>query len=213
MTKKEKMLDISMLIGTAAAVIFAMFAGFAKQCDELRENTFRLHILANSDSAEDQQIKYALRDYILSDLGAVFTSCTSKEETMQLAERNLSYIEQRANEFLAEKGMGQTVKCYVENTGFPTRVYEDQTLPAGNYDALCVVIGDGEGKNWWCVLYPNVCLRAASVQKSVLPQRTLYETNKRTARMTADSLKAERGQIEYRFALYDLIKKLFGIVS
>ncbi len=210
MTKKEKILDISMLLGTAIAIIAAMFARFAGECDALRDTTFRLHIIANSDSLRDQQIKYALRDYLISDLGGIFASCDSKDETKALAERNLAYIEQRANEFLAEKGVEHTVKCSVENTGFPTRVYEDFTLPAGNYDALRVVIGEGGGKNWWCVLYPDVCLRAAGVQKSVLPQRTLYERNKRASRMTADSLKAERGQIEYRFALYDLIRALFG---
>ncbi len=210
MTRKEKIIDISMLLGTAIAVIAAMFAGFAKECDELRENTFRLHIIANSDSVRDQQIKYALRDCIISDLGGIFTSCGSKNETKAVAERNLAYIGQRVNEFLVEKGVEQTATCSVENTMFPTRVYEDFTLPAGNYDALCIVIGEGKGRNWWCVLYPDVCLRASGIQKSVLPQRTLYESNKRASRMTADSLKAERGQIEYRFALYDLIMALFG---
>ena len=210
MTRKEKIIDISMLLGTAIAIITALFAGFAKECDELRGSTFRLHIIANSDSIRDQQIKYALRDYIISDLGGIFSSCSSKDETKALAERNLGYIEQRANEFLAEKGIEQTARCSVENAEFPTRVYEDFTLPAGKYDALRVVIGAGEGKNWWCVLYPDVCLRAVSIQKSVLPQRTLYESNKRASRMTADSLRAERGQTEYRFALYDFIRSLFG---
>ena len=108
-------------------------------------------------------------------------------------------------------GYGLTVKCSVENTEFPTRVYGDMTLPAGNYDALRVVIGDGEGKNWWCVLFPSVCIKAAAVPVSAFPARTLYEQRKAADRLTADSLKAERGEVEYRFALYDLIKSIFGV--
>lgn len=210
MTKKEKLIDISMLLGTAIAVFLALFAGFAKECDELRESTFRLHILANSDSAEDQRIKYALRDYILDDLGEVFASCKTKDAAKELAERNSAYIEQRADEFLERMGCTYTVKCSVENTEFPTRVYADTTLPAGNYDALRIVIGEGGGKNWWCVLYPDICIRAASVRKSsALPRRTLYEERKAADSRTADSLKAERGEVEFRFAVYDLLKALF----
>ena len=209
MTTKEKTLDIAMLLGTAAAVLISMFAGFAKECDTLYESTFRLHILANSDSESDQRVKYALRDYILTDLGDIFTSCDTKSETVALAERNLGYIEQRANEYLQSIGSEYTAVCSIENTKFPTRVYGDYTLPAGNYDALRIVIGSGEGQNWWCVLYPSVCLRAAGAEKTVLPRRSFYENKKAADRATADSLKAQRGEIEFRFAIYDLIKSIF----
>ncbi len=209
MTTKEKLLDIAMLLGTAAAIITALFAGFAKECDELRDNTFRLHILANSDSADDQRVKYALRDFMLTDLGAIFGACDSKDETRALATRNLAYIEQRANDFLRENGSRSSVRCSVETTDFPTRVYGDVTLPAGRYDALRVVIGEGEGHNWWCVLYPSVCLRAVSTEHSPFPRRELYESRKAADRATSDSLKAERGEVEFRFALYDLLRALF----
>ena len=205
MTTKEKMLDIAMLLGTAIALITALFAGFARDCDSLRDSTFRLHILANSDSEEDQRIKYALRDYMLTELGGVFGSCESKEETEARVRRNLPYIEQRANDFLRENGCSDTVHCEVGSADFPTRMYGSLTLPAGRYDALRVVIGSGAGQNWWCVLYPSVCLRAASAEVSPLPRRTLYESRKSADRATADSLLAQRGGIEFRFALYDLL--------
>ncbi|MBO6232347.1 MAG: stage II sporulation protein R [Ruminiclostridium sp.] len=210
MTAREKRLDIAMLLGTAAAIITAMFAGFARECDELRESTFRLHILANSDSESDQRIKYALRDYILDDLGDVFGSCGSAEQSRELAERNLGYITARANEFLADIGSAQTARCSVETCDFPTRVYGETTLPAGEYSALRIEIGAGAGKNWWCVLYPKVCVGAASLPRSPLPRRELYERRKAADRATADSLKAQRGEIEFRFALYDALKALLG---
>lgn len=211
MTSKEKRLDIAILLGTAFAILIALFAGFAKDCDELRESTFRLHILANSDSVHDQRVKYALRDYILADVGAIFAGCTDKNDAKALAERNLGYIGQKAGEYLRSIGCTEPVRCSVETCEFPTRVYADFTLPAGNYDALRIEIGAGAGKNWWCVLYPSVCLNAASVQGSPLPRRELYEQRKAADRATADSLKAQRGEVEFRFALYDIIKWMFGV--
>lgn len=211
MTSKEKLIDISMLLGTAAAVLISAFAGFVKECDAVHDSTFRLHILANSDSVQDQRIKYALRDHIIDDLGTIFTSCSTKDETKALAQRNLPYIELRANEFLEEQGCGYTAVCEVCEDEFPTRVYADRTLPSGTYDTLKIVLGAGEGKNWWCVLYPSVCIGAASSSKSPLPSRELYENRKAAGRMTADSLKDKHGGIEYRFAIYDLLKTLFGL--
>ncbi len=206
MTSKEKILDISMLLGTAIAIIAALFANFAKQCDELYESTFRLHILANSDSIEDQRIKYALRDYILSDLGTIFEACETSEETKALAERNLPYIEECANEYLHSIGCSYKARCTVGKTHFPTRVYKDVTLPAGDYNALRIVLGSGSGKNWWCVLYPSVCLEAAAVPDPTLPRRGHYERFEASNRATAESLSSK---IEFRFALYDFIKQLF----
>ena len=211
MTPKEKLIDISMLLGTAAAVLISAFAGFAKECDEVKEKTFRLHIIANSDSEYDQRIKYELRDRIADELGAVLGSCTTKEQTKALAQRNLAYIEQRADEFLQSRGCPYTAVCEVCEDEFLTRVYADFTLPSGRYDALRVTLGEGKGRNWWCVLYPSVCIGAASSGKSPLPGRTLYENRKAADRMTADSLIDRRNGIEYRFAVYDLIRSLFSV--
>ena len=211
MTTKEKLIDISMLLGTAAAVLISAFAGFAKECDEIKENTFRLHIIANSDSEYDQRIKYELRDHITNELGAIFTSCRTKEETKALAKRNLPYIVQRADEFLQSRGCPYTAVCEVCEDEFPTRVYADFTLPSGRYDALRVTLGEGKGRNWWCVLYPSVCIGAASSGKSPLPGRKLYESRKTADRMTADSLIDRHNGIEYRFAVYDLIRSLFSV--
>lgn len=211
MTSKEKALDIAMLLGTAFAILAALFADFAGECDRLYDSTFRLHIPANSNSVRDQQIKYALRDYVLTELGDIFAECDTAAEAKAAAEQNADRISLRANQFLAEHGCEYTAEVTVGKADFPTRVYADYTLPSGSYDALRIVLGEGRGRNWWCVLYPDVCIGAASTQKSVLPQRTLYEHNKRLNRMTAESLNTERGGVEYRFALYDLIRALFGL--
>lgn len=205
-----KILDISMLLGAAAAIIFSAGADFTKECEKMQDTAFRLHILANSDSETDQNIKYALRDYILDDLGYIFSSADTKDGTVELAKRNLDFIEVRANEFLAENGCGYTAECYVEKTDFPTRKYGDYTLPAGKYDALRIILGNGEGRNWWCVLYPSVCLPAASEEKPLIRPRPLYSAQKRSYRLTAESLAIERGEgVEMKFWIYEFFKNIF----
>ncbi len=206
---QERTLDLALLLGAAAAILCAVFFDFMEQCEEMQDKAFRLHILANSDSASDQQIKYSLRDYILGELGYLFESCDTKDKTAAAARRSLPLITQRANEFLERSGCGYEAVCTVEKCEFPTRRYGDRTLPAGEYDALKIVLGEGVGHNWWCVLFPSVCLPAASKPKPVLPYRAAYEDQKEKAELTADSLAVESGkEIEFRFALYEWLREI-----
>lgn len=206
----EKTLDIALLTGAAISIVIAMITGFVRNCEEMQEKAFRLHILANSDSAEDQEIKYEIRDYILSDLDYIFGSCNSKDETKALAERNIDFISEKVNEQLRLSGCEYRAECSVGKCSFGTRKYGDYTLPAGEYDALKITLGKGEGHNWWCVLFPSLCIGAAS-EPSVLPERTLYNDNKAKAQLTADSLAAEYGKVEYRFLAYEWFREFFGV--
>lgn len=206
---KEKILDLSLVLGAAAAIFTALIFNFTQNCEEMQDKAFRLHILANSDSSADQDIKYALRDYIITDLGYIFRSCKTKDETVMLASRDLPLISERANEFLQRNGCDYRAECRVEKCSFPTRRYGDYTLPAGEYDALRIVLGEGKGHNWWCVLFPSVCLPAAA-EKSSLPAREFYEEQKTHAKMTADSLAVESGKgIEVKFAVYEWLREVF----
>lgn len=207
---KEKRLYIAMLLGAAITILFAVFTDFSAQCAELCGTAFRFHILANSDSAADQQIKTGLRDRILSEFGEVFGGCRDKSAAVRAAERSMPLIEQCANEYLEANGCGYRAVCSIENSHFPIRMYGSYTLPSGNYDALKITLGSGEGHNWWCVLFPSVCLDAAAVKTDAFPKRTFYEKKKLSNQMTADSLAAEHGKIEFRFALYDWLCGIFG---
>lgn len=209
MTGKEKLIDISLLLGTAFAILAALFADFARECGTLYDSTFRLHIIANSDSPEDQSIKYAVRDYILTDLSGIFEGCATAADAEASAADNAASVARSVREFLADRACEYAASVSVGEASFPTRTYGDLTLPSGNYRALRIVLGEGKGRNWWCVLYPSMCLGAAGSEKSVLPRRELYERRKRLDRLTAESLRSERGNVEYRFALYDFIRSLF----
>ena len=151
----------------AVSLLLTLFVSaavsFFKDCDTLREEFLRLHILANSDSEEDQRIKLAVRDHLLS-LG-LFTEETDKSQTVKAAQAQLPMIEAAANSELLRQGSSDTAKAELVRMYFTTRVYENVTLPAGYYDAVRITIGEGAGKNWWCVLYPPLCIPAASAEE------------------------------------------------
>ncbi len=209
MKLNEKILDISLIIGALIAMIFAIAADFTADCEEKQDKAFRLHIIANSDSAYDQKVKYDLRDYILSDLSFIFNSCETKAQTVKAAEKSLPLINERVNCYLDDRDYGFTASCSVEKCSFGTRKYGGYTLPAGEYDALKIVIGEGKGQNWWCVLFPTMCLSAVSEKKDGgFPERELYEAEKTSAALTAESLEND---IEYKFRLYEIFRTIFGL--
>lgn len=131
------------------------------ECQGIREGVLRLHIIAASDSADDQEIKLRLRDELLLKGKEIFSKSETKQEAEKKLYRSITLIEKHADEFLSREGYPHKAKVSLEKSYFPTRRYEDFTLPAGFYDALKVTIGSGEGKNWWCVMFPMLCLPAA----------------------------------------------------
>ncbi len=170
-----KKLEISLLAALLLCIAaLAMQLPFVRACEALTEDTFRLHILANSDSDADQAVKLAVRDAILAESNRLFAQAATAEEAAVAAQHQLSALEAVANETLRAHGFGYTARAYVTRMPFETRYYGDFTLPAGTYTALRIELGRGEGKNWWCVLYPALCLPAAE-QESELEALTEEE--------------------------------------
>lgn len=148
--------------GIIFCIAFGSFEAFADRCEDVRDEVIRLHIPANSDSDEDQEVKLALRDYLLENYGSALSDCSGKEEAEQRVRELLPEIERSACEFLAERGFSYGAKAELTDMYFPTREYEKLILPAGDYKALRVTLGSGSGHNWWCVIFPQLCLPAAS---------------------------------------------------
>ena len=123
----------------------------------LQENIFRLHILANSDSEEDQALKLEIRDSVISYMETINNSSKTKEETINNVNINLENIKQVAEKKLRELGYDYEVSLEVGNFYFPTKYYGNISLPAGNYDALKINLGEAKGQNWWCSLFPPLC--------------------------------------------------------
>ena len=152
------------VIAMLAALLFSMIfslAGFEAKCNDLKQNILRLHILANSDSAEDQAIKLKIRDEILNKSKGLFETAGNKEAAIKLVNENTDFLKEIAQKVLIKEGKNQPVSISIGKAYFNTRVYDDFTLPAGEYDAVRVLIGKAEGKNWWCVMLPSMCIPAA----------------------------------------------------
>lgn len=152
-----KRLELSILLALLFCIAVS-FISFENECEEIRSNVFRLHILANSDSQVDQQLKLFVRDRIIEESENIFSDCHSYDEALSAARRNLPTLEQAARETLLENGCTDNVEIDVGRSYFSTRVYDNFTLPAGVYEALQIRIGRAEGRNWWCVMFPSVCL-------------------------------------------------------
>lgn len=155
-------LTIAMAAGIAASVIFGSFSAFSRDCEEIPSEVLRLHIPANSDSDEDQQIKFELRDFVLEKYGNALSGCGSLEDAESAVGQLLPEIEADCCAFLEERGAGYSARAELVDMYFTTREYDRVILPAGNYTALRITLGSGEGHNWWCVIFPSLCLPAVS---------------------------------------------------
>ncbi len=159
--KKSRMIEISLVFALIVAVIFSV-VGFEKECENIRNDVVRLHILANSDSDKDQQVKLAVRDALLNSGKELFNGTVNVGNAEKCMESQKQELIKIANEVLAANGFDYKAQINLTEEYFTTRTYEDFTLPAGEYLALKVILGSGEGHNWWCVMFPPLCLPAAS---------------------------------------------------
>lgn len=150
------------------ALLIAILISFAwgtwadRTQQQLSDKVLRLHVLANSDSEADQALKRKVRDSVLETASAILADCPDRETAEQRLSAALPEIEDAARARIAAEGGKQTVTAELRPTVFPTREYEDFTLPAGKYLALRVVLGEGEGHNWWCVVFPPLCAETTS---------------------------------------------------
>lgn len=145
----------------AFVLTFTLFEPFIATSEEISQKVLRLHILANSDTTYDQNIKLKLKNYILVETGDIFNKKTL-EENIKAAQDNREYIEKLCNDFLYNENCSYSAKVYITKEYFKTRVYDDFTLPSGVYNSIKIVLGEGEGHNWWCIVFPSVCLYSCS---------------------------------------------------
>lgn len=131
----------------------------------IEDNLLRLHVIANSDSPEDQKLKLDVRDKIIDYFGKNFADCKSKEEMESIVSKDIDNIKKYVEMYLENIGKVCKVQVELGKSIFPTKNYGLFTVPTGEYDALRVILGEGEGKNWWCVLFPPLCMADASVVK------------------------------------------------
>ncbi len=172
---------------------------FDAQSQNISDEIFRLHIMANSDSVRDQSIKLKVRDRVQQICSSLFSSCKTKEQAESIACENMEYIVSEAQKILNENNINENVNGEIVNMYFTNRTYDDFTLPAGNYDALRITIGSGNGHNWWCVMFPPMCVSACADFSDVLDENQI------------DMIKSDN--IEYKFKVYEVYENLISKIE
>ncbi len=171
-------------VGLVCCLLLSM-CGFTASCEDLRKRVLRLHILAASDSEEDQAMKLKVRDAILVATDGLLDGVLSTACAKDTIEKALPLIEETAATTLRQNGSDDTVSVTLCEMYFTTRQYETVTMPAGIYEAVRVTIGEGKGHNWWCVVFPPMCVSAAAKaplddvltdeQTTIVTESTRYE--------------------------------------
>lgn len=145
--------------------------------EDLSNSVFRLHILANSDSEEDQNLKLLVRDNVLSYMKEISENASSKEEVMNIMDEHLDDFYDIARKTILDEGYEYDVNLEIGKFDFPTKVYGDIALPAGMYDALRIEIGEAKGHNWWCVMFPSLCFVDVSSGSLDKDSKEVLESN------------------------------------
>ena len=181
------------------AVCFVYAGALVLDRQKLKNELVRLHVVAASDSVEDQAIKLQVRDAVLESLQAGLADVTDIEAAKAYIQSQLPKLESAANEVLAAAGCGDVATVSLQVEEFAARVYDTFSLPAGLYDSLRVTIGEGEGKNWWCVTFPTLCLPATTEG---------FEAVAAGAGFSEELTGSLTGEYEVRFYLLDLLGQL-----
>ena len=175
--------------------------------EEIYDTVVRLHVLANSDTEEDQALKLKVRDAVLEAAAPYLEGCTTQAEAIEALNAHLSDLESAAAETIAAEGYAYPVTVLLGEEDYPTRTYESCAFPAGTYVSLRVCIGDAEGQNWWCCLFPPLCLSAATA-------KTDNEDAFIQVGLTKDQygIITETGKTKYkvRFKILEVIQDWFG---
>lgn len=166
-TRKRRLLGRALVCGFVLAALCSFFP-FAAACGQLPRDVVRLHVVANSNGAEDQAVKLLVRDAVLEEAARWYQGAGSMEEASSQLCTHLQSIAGAARQVLGEQGMGYSAIAQMTEMYFPTRDYGDFRLPAGRYRTLRVTLGEGAGKNWWCVVFPSLCLPAATQEEALL---------------------------------------------
>ncbi len=167
-SKFKMIITLSFLLFIYTSICAFSYAEYIST--DISNSVFRLHVLANSDSKEDQDLKYKVRDSLLNYMNSICNNCSNKEEAISLVEKNKNTFKQIALDTIHNEGYNYDVNINIGNFEFPTKKYGDISLPAGFYDALRVEIGEAQGQNWWCVMFPPLCF--VDVSSGIVPDES-----------------------------------------
>lgn len=173
---------------------------------DIQDSVFRLHVIANSDSAEDQNLKYIVRDKILEYINSISSNESSKEDVINLAKENINEIQKIAENTINENGYNYLVKLNIGNFAFPTKTYGDISFPAGFYDALKIEIGEAKGQNWWCVMFPPLCF--VDVTSGIVPEESKEVIKENLSEEEYNLLSEDSNDINFKFRIVEMFQNI-----
>ena len=162
---KKFIFETALLIGLSLSLLVCALA--KEEQTGIADKLIRLHVIANSNSDEDQTLKLKVRDEILNYVEELTKNCKTKEDARDTIQQSLAILEDVANRVCKENRVSYRATATLEETSFPTKNYESFSLPAGSYEALRIKLGNASGENWWCVLFPPLCVSAAEAENSL----------------------------------------------
>lgn len=173
---------------------------------DIQDSVFRLHVIANSDSSEDQNLKYIVRDKVLEYINSISSNENSKEDVISLANQNIDEIQKIAENTIHENGYDYSVKLNIGNFAFPTKTYGDISFPAGYYDALKIEIGEAKGQNWWCVMFPPLCF--VNVTGGVVPEESKEVMRENLSEEEYQLLSENSNDINFKFKIVEMFQNI-----
>lgn len=171
---------------------------------DLSNSLFRLHVIANSNTKEDQNLKYLVRDELISYMNTLCSNVSSKEQAIAIANEHLDDFQKVANEVIFKNGFNYSAKVQIGNFAFPTKTYGDISLPAGYYDALKVELGKAEGKNWWCVMFPSLCF--VDINNGIVPEESKEELQASLLEEDYNLISSNNSEYKLKFKIVELFE-------
>lgn len=176
----------------------------------LADSVFRLHVIANSDTDFDQNLKYTVRDKVLAYMETICEGELSKEDYIKIAYNNLENIQEIAQKTVLENGYNYEVNVSIGNFEFPTKTYGDVSFPAGFYDALRIEIGNASGKNWWCVMFPPLCF--VDVTSGIVPEESKETLKEDISSEEYDLITSANAEVKFKFKIVEMFQT-WGMVA
>lgn len=188
---------------SALTLIFSGMFTYAENVNrDLSGKLLRLHILANSDSEDDQELKLAVRDKIIAETAVLFKDAQNADDAARIAEENAALIQKIAEDEIISRGFDYPVSVNLESTRFPTKEYGKISLPRGEYRAVRVLIGDAKGKNWWCVMYPPLCFTNGVLDIS---DKSCEALRSAVGKEDYELITSDEPQIKIKFKIVELL--------
>ncbi len=190
----------------AIFVFFSAYSYVTAVSKNISDSVFRLHVIANSDSDEDQALKLKVRDKLLEYMNSLCANTSSKEDAMRIANEHIDDFSKIAKDVISENEYDYDVEISVGECDFPTKNYGDVSLPAGIYDALRVKIGSANGHNWWCVMFPPLCF--VDVSSGVVPEdsKELLEDTMSDEEFDLITESDNNSEMNFKFKLVELFE-------